>query len=139
MFLKSDMSFDLYFRVPPSHSFIIPPGGYPDEMDQGPQGPYLFGRENSHFPEANFGYVQQYPMNAVATPMIFEHPRQYDFFPRESLPTGQKADSSKLAKSSGAEHSRNRWTEGEVKLLIAIYGEEWQNRDSRRSLEPMWE
>jgi len=26
-----------------------------------------------------------------------------------------------------------------VKLLIVIYGEEWQNRDSRRSLEPMWE
>ena len=134
------MSFHLYFRAPPSRSFIIPPGGYPDEMDQRPlPGPYLFGRENSNFPEANFGYVQQYPMNAVATPMLFEHPQQYDFLPRESLSTGQKADSSKLAKSSRAEQSRNRWTEGEVKLLIVIYGEEWQNRDSRRSLEPMWE
>ena len=137
---KSDVSFQLYFRVPPSRSFIIPPGGYPDEMDQRPlQGPYLFGRENTNFPEANFGYVQQYPINAVATPMVFEHPHQYDFLPRESLSTVQTADSSRLAKSSGAEPSRNRWTEGEVKLLIAIYGEEWQNRNSRRSLEPMWE
>ena len=109
-------------------------------MDQRPlQGPYLFGRENTNFPEANFGYVQQYPINAVATPMVFEHPHQYDFLPRESLSTAQTADSSRLAKSSGAEQSRNCWTEGEVKLLIAIYGEEWQNRDSRRSLEPMWE
>ena len=129
------MSFHLYFRVPPSRSFIIPPGGYPDEMDQRPlQGPYLFGREISNFPEANFGYVQQYPMNAVATPMAFEHPYQYDFLPRESLSTGQKADSSKSAKASGAEQSRNRWTKGEVKLLIAIYDKEWQNRDSRGAL-----
>ena len=140
VFFKCGMSFHLYLRVPPSRSFVIPPGGYPDEMDQRPlQGAYLFGGENSHFSEANFGYVQQYPMNAVATLMIFEHPHQYDFLPRESLSTGQKADSSKLAKSSGAEQSRNRWTEAEVKLLIAIYGEEWQNRDSRRSLEPMWD
>ena len=134
------MSFHLYFRVPPSRSFIIPPGGYQDEMDQRPQGPYLFGRETGHFPEPNFGYVHQYPMNAVATPMMFEPPNQYGILPRESLSTaGQKADSSKLPKSSGAEQSRNRWTDGEVKLLIAIYGEEWQARDSRRSLEPMWE
>ena len=70
--------------------------------------------------------------------MVFEHPHQHEFLPRESLSTGQKSDSSKLAKSSGTEQSRNRWTEEEVKLLIAIYGEEWQNRDSRRSLEPMW-
>ena len=109
-------------------------------MDQRPlQGPYLFGRENSHFPEANFGYLQQYPMNAVATPMVFERPHQYDVLQRESLSTGEKADSSKMGKSSSVEQSRNRWSEGEVKLLIAIYGEEWQNRDSRRSLEPMWE
>ena len=134
------MSFHLYFRVPPSRSFIIPPGGYPNEMDQRPlQGPYLFGRENANFPEANFGYVQQYPMNVVPTPMVFEHPHQYNVLPRDSLSTGQKAGSSKLAKSSGTEQSRNHWTEGEVKLLIAIYGEEWQNRDNRRSLEPMWE
>ena len=132
------MLFLLYFRVPPSRSFIIPPGGYPDEMDQRPlQGPYLFGRENKNFPEANFGYVQHYPMNAMAT--VFEHPHQYDFLPRESLFTGQKEDSSKLAKSSAEEQSRNPWTKGEVKLLITIYGQEWQNRDSRRSLEPMWE
>ena len=119
------MLFLLYFRVPPSRSFIIPSGGYPDEMDQRPlQGPYLFGRENTNFPEANFVYVKHYPMNAMATPMVFEHPHQYDFLPRESLSTGQKEDSSKLAKSSAAEQSRNRWTEGEVKLRIAIYGEE---------------
>ena len=96
-------------RVPPSRSLIIPSGGYPDEMDQRPlQGPYLFGRENSNFLETNFGYLQQYPMNAVATPMVFEHPHQYEFLLRESLSTGQKSDSSKLAKSSRTEQSRNR-------------------------------
>ena len=107
-------------------------------MDQRPlQERYLFGRENTNFPEENFGYVQQYPINVVATPMVFEH--QYDFLLRKSLSTTQTADPSRLAKSSGVEQSCNRWTEGEVKLLIAIYGEEWQNRDSTRSLEPMWE
>ena len=45
VFFKCGMSFHLYLRVPPSRSFIIPPGGYPDEMDQRPlQGPYLFGK-----------------------------------------------------------------------------------------------
>ena len=139
---KSVISFHLYFRVPPSCSFIIPPGGYPDEMDQRPlQGPVSVWERKREFPRSEFQiiYVQQYPMNVVPTPMVFEHPHQYDVSPRDSLSTGQKAGSSKLAKSSGAEQSRNRWTEGEVKLLIAIYGEEWQNRDNRRSLEPMWE
>ena len=105
---KSDVSIQLYFRVPPSRSFIIPPGGYPDEMDRRPlQGPYLFGRVNTNFPEANFGYVQQYPINAVATPMVFEHPHQYDFLPRD--PEDQKSKSLSFANCNDKEQkSHNR-------------------------------
>ena len=70
--------------------------------------------------------------------MIFECPHQYNFLSRESLSTGENAGSSKMGNKRGAEKSHNRWSEGEVKLLFTIYGEEWQNRDSRRSVEPMW-
>ena len=54
------------------------------------QGPYLFGRENSHFPEANFGYVQQCSMNSVATPMIFEQPTSTTFGREKACLPGQK-------------------------------------------------
>ena len=47
------------------------------------------------------------------------------------------AESSK--KSSSTEQSRICWTDGEVKLLIAIYGEEYLKRDRGRSLETMWD
>ena len=42
-------------------------------------------------------------------------------------------------KPKSAEQSRSRWVEGEVKLLISIYGEEHKNRDKGRNLDSTWE
>ena len=64
----------------------------------------------------------------------------YDLVPRESTATLQghtiQTSDPKL-KSAGQSH--NRWVEGEVKLLISIYGEEYKNRDKGRNLDSMWE
>lgn len=42
-------------------------------------------------------------------------------------------------KSTSTELSCIRWSDGEVTLLIAIYGEEYPKRDRGKSLETMWE
>ncbi|KAJ7394581.1 hypothetical protein OS493_000399 [Desmophyllum pertusum] len=119
-------------KVPPSCSYIIPPGGYPDDRVFQHQGPYLFGRENADLMEFNPAPAPQFQLNT---------PAAYDFVPRESMAMGQTVQTGNRKKSakSVAEQSRNRWTDGEVKLLIAIYGEEYQNRDKGRSLGPMWD
>ncbi|CAH3179164.1 unnamed protein product [Porites lobata] len=64
----------------------------------------------------------------------------YDLVPRESTATlqGHTIQTSD-PKPKSAEQSRNRWVEGEVKLLISIYGEEYKNRDKGRNLDSMWE
>ena len=64
----------------------------------------------------------------------------YDLVPRESTATlqGHTIQTSD-PKPKSAEQSRNRWVEGEVKLPISIYGEEYKNRDKGRNLDSMWE
>ena len=60
--------------------------------------------------------------------------------PRESTATLQGhtiQTSDPKPKSAGQSH--NRWVEGEVKLLISIYGEEYKNRDKGRNLDSMRE
>ena len=64
----------------------------------------------------------------------------YDLVPRESTATLQGhmiQTSDPKPKSAGQSH--NRWVEGEVKLLISIYGEEYKNRHKGRNLDSMWE
>ena len=115
--------------------------GYPNEMDQRPlQETVSVWERKLKFPRGEFRCMcSSIPWMRWLLQWHLNSPFDTTFWPRGSLSTGQKADSSKLARSSGAEQSCNRWTEGEVKLLITIYGEEWQNRDSKRRLEPMWE
>ena len=64
----------------------------------------------------------------------------YDLVPRESTATLQ-GHTIQISdpKPKNAEQSHNRWVEGEVKLLISTYGEEYKNRDKGRNLDFMWE
>ena len=60
--------------------------------------------------------------------------------PRESTATVQgHTIQASDPKPKSAKQSRNRWVEGEVKLLISVYGEEYKNRDKEKNLDSMCE
>ena len=60
--------------------------------------------------------------------------------PRESTATVQgHTIQASDPKPKSAEQSRNRWVEGEVKLLISVYGEEYKNRDKEKNLDSICE
>ncbi|KAL9978717.1 hypothetical protein ACROYT_G016270 [Oculina patagonica] len=136
-------NFSFNSRIPPSHGFVIPPGGFPnDRVVQ--NGPYLFGRQNYPLFESELAPATQFSLNTVAPPAAFQNYYSHAEFvsspvPRESLPTGRTSSQTRETSKPASEQSRNRWTDGEVKLLIAIYGEEFKNREKGRSLEPMWD
>ena len=129
-----------HFRVPPfCNSFIIPPGGFSDDHGREvlQHGPLIFGRENNGIEAVSA--AAQFPVNATLQ-MRHDNHLPYDLVPRESTATlqGHTIQTSD-PKLKSAEQSRNRWVEGEVKLLISIYGEEYKNRDKGRNLDSMWE
>jgi len=123
---------NLYFSFP-SQRFTIPPAGFVDARQPLQRGPYLFGRqENSVFQELNLGSV------APHFPLSFPG-FQPEVLPRQDLAVEPARSGESSKKSSSSEQPRLRWTEGEVKLLIAIYREEYPKRDKGKSLEAMWD
>ena len=82
---------------------------------------YIFGRENNGIEAVSA--AAQFPVNATLQ-MRHDNHLPYDLVPRESTATlqGHTIQTSD-PKPKSAEQSCNRWVEGEVKLLISIYGE----------------
>lgn len=117
----------------PSQCFTIPPAGFVEARQPLQRGPYLFGRqESSVFQELNLGSI------APHFPLIFPG-FQPEVLPRQDL-TVEPARSGESSKKSRS--SEQPWlcrTEGEVKLLIAIYREEYPKQDKGKSLEAMWD
>ncbi|KAL9961601.1 hypothetical protein ACROYT_G030572 [Oculina patagonica] len=126
----------------PQRRFIIPPAGFTDEQPL-QQGPFLFGRPDMAFPGFNFSGVEpQFPVNFPfnAQGEVSVHSAFRRNTPVEQARVQAREQPHQPKKSSQkSESTRNRWTKGEVKLLISIYGEEYGKRDKGRSLELMWE
>ena len=118
----------------PSRCFTIPPAVFVDDRPPFQRTPYVFGRqENSVFPEFNVrGIAPQYPLNFPFDPSTAA-------LPRNDLAVDPAYSAESAKKPTSTEQSRIRRSDGEVTLLIAIYGEEYPKRDKGKSLETMWE
>ncbi|KAL9976002.1 hypothetical protein ACROYT_G013231 [Oculina patagonica] len=126
----------------PQRRFIIPPAGFTDEQPL-QQGPFLFGRPDMAFPGFNFSGVEpqfpvNFPFNAQGEASVHSAFRRNTPVEQARVQAREQPHQPKKS-SQKSESTRNRWTEGEVKLLISIYGEEYGKRDKGRSLELMWE
>lgn len=118
----------------PSRRFTIPSAAFVDDRPPFQRTPYVFGQqENSVFPEFNArGIAPQYPLNFPFDPSTAA-------LPRNDLAVDPAYSAESAKKSTLTEQSRIRWSDGEVTLLIAIYGEEYPRRERGKSLETMWE
>ena len=132
--MKTSFAFHLFqtssstcLTLSSSFPFIIPPPG-DSPIHPRPVGPMLFGMRQDAAQRC-FSYREMLggPCNVSS--------QQSTFTSTEDL-SMQTASSRQASTKQG---NRTRWSDGEVKILITVYSQEYEQRHRGKSLDAMWD